>query len=301
MGLIIVKIDDVFVLKETVSYNRGEYRIDDDQIISFADIKRYQFDHKPKVETIEHKHEIEAYEKGGDKLTFKEFQDTVREMYSKHVDEDGDWDSIDAEFAYRKWNEGWKPIYKDYDSFTEIDIPVVSQKKSEFKDITPLYQIGVIENPLCQYDPTPIAYISEFAVEMGLEEEELSYWGNHSGGKELKLYNRVDSNGTSTYKMYLGSSELPIEAKQFKGTYDECVTKRNEVRENIKKVMQRAYDEQVATLTQDKAQVVLHSLRSIRADVAGLNVYAKSRDSKHYLLRKIDDSIDTIVKSTGSK
>lgn len=302
MGLILVKIDNTFILKETSSYGGGNYRIDGKDMLSFSDIKRYQFDHAPVVETVQHKREIDYYEKEGEgRIALKDFEGTVKELRDKHVDEDGDWNSIDAEFAYRKWREGWVPVYKEFDEYTKLEVPVVSQRKSDFKDIVPMYQIGLIEDPLCQYDPTPTAYIREFAKEMGLEEEPLAYWGNHSGGKELKLYNQTDSNGKGTYKMFLGQQALPIEGRQFKGTYEECVAMREEVRGNIRRIMQRAYDEQVATLTQDKAQVVLASLRAIRGNVASLNVYAKEHNSKRLILEKIDNTIDTIAKSSGEK
>lgn len=301
MSLILVNIGKVFILKETSSYNSGEYRIDGNQMLSFSDIKRYQFDHVPLVESIQHKHEIEYYEKDGIRITLAEFNDTVKSMCHSHVDEDGDWDSIDAEFAYRKWREGWSPVYKDYAEYATIELPVLTQRESEFKEIIPMYQIGLVEDPLCVYDPTPISYIREFASEMGLEEAERSYWGSSRGYSSLKIYNQVKSDGKGTYNMYLGTVKLPIEFKQFKGTYEKCVDKRDEVRLCVKNTIQSAYDEQIATLTQDKAQVVLGSLRSIRSRINELNVYAKDRDNKKFAIRKVDETIDMIINTAGGK
>lgn len=301
MSLVLVKIGDVYVLKDTRNYGNTEYLIDGEQSVKFGDIKRYQLDHIPKVETVTHKKVIDYYEKGDLKLTESEFNENVREMYNKHVDEDGDWDSIDAEFAYRKWREGWAAKYKELTVREEIEVPMVEQRKSEYKEIVPMYQIGMIEDPLCIYTPNRIEYIRDFAKELGLEEENVGYWGGTRGRKDLKLYNQTDSNGSGTYKMFIGDISLNIEEHQFKGTYDECVAKRESIIDSVHKSMQHAYDEQVATLTQDKAKAVLEDLRYIRSSLVGLKVYSKESSSKYFLLQRVDNAIDTIIKAGGEK
>ena len=138
----------------TIKLFAGHYKING-TIIHHNDydypitIKEY-----PDISKVYKETNIVKYSKidGSEHLSISDYNDQYNKLLLKKNKENNEWDSLDDEFAFRKFTSLWKPVCQESTKFTPINIRIIKKVYSNNEWVIPGYCFdGNIFNTTCIY------------------------------------------------------------------------------------------------------------------------------------------------------
>lgn len=310
----VVSIDDLDV--NVVELPCGVYLIDG-EVVSNTGYNFYNVRHQVSAKDVEN---IRAIFKTNvligyqpaqtiltdDLLSIKSYKDFIAELKSKCTEyENGEqeWESLDAEFEYRKFVSQWKAVYKEETSYSEpllIDRSHIRQDSGN-PYIVAGFLTGKADVPLYEYDRTQAVnqLLHAKFKSLGFEfKEGLSY--SQTEGK--KLYSNSTHSGleyvTAFGKYIMPKADLPKTRGIFKGSFEYLESIYVKDKEWIESLIQTGYN---LHFRNEQASGVLLSDMYIGVKTAlnyvnTLDVKVKSETSKRSAVGKLQDLLKLVEK-----
>jgi len=310
----VVSIDDLGV--NIVELPCGVYLIDG-EVVSNTGYNSYNVRHQVSVNDVEN---IRAIFKTNvligyqpvrdgitdDLLSVESYKDFISELKSKCTEyEDGEqeWESLEAEFEYRKFVSQWKAVYKEETSYSEpmlIDRSHIRQDSGN-PYIVAGFLTGKADVPLYEYDRSRAVASMLHAKFKSLSfefKEGLSY--SQTEGK--KLYSNSTHSGleyvTAFGKYIMPKADLQKTRGTFKGSFEYLESIYVKDKEWIESLIQTGYN---LHFRNEQASGVLLSdvyngVKTAMNYVNTMDVKVKSETSKRSAVGKLQDILKLVEK-----
>lgn len=275
-----------------------DYKFDGKEIGHIEGLLPLQFDHVPTVEEIHKTAEVDFYQHtDGSTKTREEYEAQSKELYKG--DEDGNWSSVDDEFAYRKFIDGWKAVYHEVIGLVPVQLVLLyGDVRSEFEDIIPIYLISEdVKGDLFQWIPDFRQYVIDVAKKYGFIDAGYDVGYNATKGRKYS-FGRQESieymtvNGS--YASFLYESQS-LRVKTRMGTYDELVKARESSIAMIDSYFAREYQKTNESKI-NNIGAVISQLALIGDAVRKIDPKMKSLSEKRIALGKINSLIEELSK-----
>jgi hypothetical protein len=237
----------------------------------------------------------------GEIISVEEYGAKAAELLSKReYDEDNDsstWFTIEDKRNYEKYIATYEQVRETETRWQDFKLEYYPVSYSAYQEIAPLWQIGEpLDNPMCQYSPTPTKWFKEIADELGFQQilEDVSYsdtkgfkycFGRHS---DLQF---VTMNGTYLY----GSNSNDWKFFGVTDTYENCIVRLNSDKKKIRdKIAQQKRLLEESNLNKNERAEILKELQVIGSYLRDVNVKEKSRselDTARGKVRKLIESL----------
>lgn len=258
------------------------------------------------IRKITHSRVVSHYvDSKGRSMSKEDFEFSKEVLYSKakwdDLREEDVWESLEDEFAYRKFIKHWTPVVLDIENVSDplhVDTTYIRQDTGN-PFIVAGFTTGRTDVPLYSYSRTQAvaALMEKKFTSLGMEYKEgASYsqtedkkiWGNshHSGLRYVVAFGTYIFNDL-TVKKTIG---------EFKGSLEYLQGLYKEDKQWIEDFIQEKYN---LHFRQDVASGVLLSeltskLQAVRSSVYCLDVKAKSNSSHRQALKKVDEILELV-------
>ena len=232
---------------------------------------------------------------------YNDFINQFRNSYTEDEDGDKDWNSLDDEFAYRKFVAQWRPKYKEETTYSEpllIDRSHIRQDSGN-PYIVAGFLTGRSDVPLYSYNRSNAlaSLLAKKFESLGMEfKEGLSYgategkklWGNstHSGLEYVTAFG----------KYIIGKNLVPKTRGEFKGSFEYLENIYKEDKKWIEDLVQVGYN---LHFRNEGASTVLlgevySGLKTCINYVNTLDVKVKSETSKRSALMQLNKLLESV-------
>lgn len=247
---------------------------------------------------------IIEYRSGYDILTPSEYEDRKYELYKKcrkeEYDDSEKWETLEDEFAYRKFVETWQPIYKD--------VQIMSDP------------IKVVINEIV-YD-TGIPYIKSAFLNGDSDDETLYSYTQGTAWKDcclecfdelgMSFVEDINYNKTANTKIWGNSSHSCIRyvvafgtyvfgdswgnPRVIKGTLEDVKARYQRDCNSIRNIIMSQYNKHFGNIDagQFDFQSLIKKLETSSNYLRKLKVYAKSSENYYHALNLVSDAINQI-------
>lgn len=308
----VISIDDLGV--NIVELPAGTYLVDG-EVVSHGGWNSYNTKHQISAKDVEN---IRAVYKRNilvgyvpttegitdDVLSVEGYNDFINQFRNSYTeDEDGDkyWNSLDDEFAYRKFVAQWKPKYKEE---TTYSAPLLIDRSHIRQDsgnpyIVAGFLTGRSDVPLYSYNRSNAvaSMLAKKFESLGMEfKEGLSY--SQTEGK--KVWSNSTHSGleyvTAFGKYIIGKNLVPKTRGEFKGSFDHLEKIYKEDKQWIEDLIQVGYN---LHFRNEGASTVLlgdvySGLKTCITYVNTMDVKVKSETSKRSALAQLNKLLDTV-------
>ena len=232
---------------------------------------------------------------------YNDFINQFRNSYTEDEDGDKDWNSLDDEFAYRKFVAQWKPKYKEETTYSEpllIDRSHIRQDSGN-PYIVAGFLTGRSDVPLYSYNRSNAvaSMLAKKFESLGMEfKEGLSY--SQTEGK--KLWSNSTHSGleyvTAFGKYIIGKNLVPKTRGEFKGSFEYLENIYKEDKKWIEDFIQVGYN---LHFRNEGASTVLlgevySGIKTCINYVNTLDVKVKSETSKRSALAQLNKLLETV-------
>lgn len=308
----VISIDDLGV--NIVELPAGTYLVDG-EVVSHGGWNSYNTTHQISAKDIEnirsiHKRNIlveyvMAVDDGSGDAMSVESYNRIKAELSVGLTEDEDmhqeWDSLDAEFAYRKFVSFWKPKYKEETTYSEpllIDRSHIRQDSGN-PYIVAGFLTGRSDVPLYSYNRSNAvaSMLAKKFESLGMEfKEGLSY--SQTEGK--KLWSNSTHSGleyvTAFGKYIIGKNLVPKTRGEFKGSFEYLENIYKEDKNWIEDLIQVGYN---LHFRNEGASTVLlgevySGLKTCINYVNTMDVKVKSETSKRSALMQLNKLLESV-------
>lgn len=232
---------------------------------------------------------------------YNDFINQFRNSYTEDEDGDKDWNSLDDEFAYRKFVAQWKPKYKEETTYSEpllIDRSHIRQDSGN-PYIVAGFLTGRSDVPLYSYNRSNAvaSMLAKKFESLGMEfKEGLSY--SQTEGK--KLWSNSTHSGleyvTAFGKYIIGKNLVPKTRGEFKGSFEYLENIYKEDKKWIEDLIQVGYN---LHFRNEGASTVLlgevySGIKTCINYVNTLDVKVKSETSKRSALAQLNKLLETV-------
>lgn len=218
-------------------------------------------------------------------------------LKEKCIDDEYIWDSLEDEFAYRKFLQEWTPTYAQEKVETPYQIVYKKLPVSKYTFIVPLYQFGKegISNPHCYYLPPVMEMITAAAQKYGFERvEDRTFGGENTAGKKWSMgttgFRFIKINGT--YRCNDGD-EKRVQART--DTYGNCVALYAEhckLFDNMFAQQARIIEKQ--PLEESERKTLLENLKKVRSYLKDVEPKSKSYSDFNIARNQLDAVIESL-------
>lgn len=232
---------------------------------------------------------------------YNDFINQFRNSYTEDEDGDKDWNSLDDEFAYRKFVAQWKPKYKEETTYSE---PLLIGRSHIRQDsgnpyIVAGFLTGRSDVPLYSYNRSSAiaSLLAKKFESLGMEfKEGLSY--SQTEGK--KLWSNSTHSGleyvTAFGKYIIGKNLVPKTRGKFKGSFEYLENIYREDKKWIEDLIQVSYN---LHFRNEGASTVLLSevysgLKTCISYVNTMDVKIKSETSKRSALMQLNKLLESV-------
>lgn len=239
-----------------------------------------------------------------DVLSVEGYNDSIsqfRNSYTEDEDGDKDWNSLDDEFAYRKFVAQWKPKYKEETTYSEpllIDRSHIRQDSGN-PYIVAGFLTGRSDVPLYSYNRSNAvaSLLAKKFESLGMEfKEGLSY--SQTEGK--KLWSNSTHSGleyvTAFGKYIIGKNLVPKTRGEFKGSFEYLENIYKEDKKWIEDLIQVGYN--LHFRNEGASSVLLgevySGLKTCINYVNTLDVKVKSETSKRSALMQLNKLLESV-------
>lgn len=232
---------------------------------------------------------------------YNDFINQFRNSYTEDEGGDKDWNSLDDEFAYRKFVAQWKPKYKEETTYSEpllIDRSHIRQDSGN-PYIVAGFLTGRSDVPLYSYNRSyaVASLLAKKFESLGMEfKEGLSYGATE--GK--KLWSNSTHSGleyvTAFGKYIIGKNLVPKTRGEFKGSFEYLENIYKEDKKWIEDLIQVGYN---LHFRNEGASTVLlgevySGLKTCINYVNTLDVKVKSETSKRSALMQLNNLLESV-------
>lgn len=198
-----------------------------------------------------------------EELSLVEYDDNIQELYGKK-DIQGQWLSLDDEFNYRKFVASYtlisKDIYEEEEIIVEVKGEVLLETNNPF--ITSKFSLTSEISDICVYDRrrAVLFIVNEKMAEIGAKRTEDASTNNKS-----LSYNIPSHSGIRFLKFagnYLFNETYDINNNQ-NGKLETLIKKYESDREDIRGIIQRAYQVNFGRYSDDKTLVVVEAIKEL--------------------------------------
>lgn len=310
----VVSIDDLGI--NIVELPCGTYLIDG-EIVSHSGFNSYNSKHQISAKDVENIRAVvktniligyKPVQEGitDDILSVESYDDFIIELKAKCTEyEDGEqeWESLEAEFEYRKFVSQWKAVYKEETSYSE---PLLIDRSHIRQDTGNPYIVagfltGKADVPLYEYNRARAveSLLHAKFKSLGFEfKEGLSY--SQTEGK--KLYGNSTHSGleyvTAFGKYIIGKDKVRLTQGTFKGSFEYLESIYLKDKEWIESLIQTGYN---LHFRNEQASGVLlsdvyHGVKTAMNYVNTLEVKVNSETSKRSAVNKLQDLLKLVEK-----
>lgn len=311
-----ISIDDLGVV--VVKLPTGTYLIDGEIVVSEYSYNQAQREIAVKdlenirtISTVAHK--THYVSESGETLAVDDYQEQLIELskYSTFDGADEDehtWDSLEDEFAYRKFKQTWKAVYKKETVYSE---PMLVDKTHIRQDtgnpyIVAGYLTGRADVPLYSYSRTQAMsrLVSDKFKSLGMDfvkgvsyssTEGKKVWGNsdHSGLEYLVAFG----------KYIIGKNLVSKTRGEFKGSLEQLQKTFQEDKKWIEDLIQTHYNlhfrnESASTILLSE---VYNGVKTCLNYVNTMDVKVKSETSKRSAVQQLTKLLDAVNKEILEK
>lgn len=232
---------------------------------------------------------------------YNDFINQFRNSYTEDEDGDKDWNSLDDEFAYRKFVAQWKPKYKEETTYSEpllIDRSHIRQDSGN-PYIVAGFLTGRSDVPLYSYNRSNAvaSMLAKKFESLGMEfKEGLSY--SQTEGK--KLWSNSTHSGleyvTAFGKYIIGKNLVPKTRGEFKGSFEYLENIYKEDKKWIEDLIQVGYN---LHFRNEGASTVLlgevySGVKTCINYVNTMDVKVKSETSKRSALMQLNKLLESV-------
>lgn len=177
----------------------------------------------PEPETIarrQMRHEITHYSSLDGDLLPDEFNELKNELLHGWDGVDEEWDTLENEFAYKKFIAQYTAVYKQVEELVSLDFQIVHLGESDNPFIIPLRMVGDLR-PLFTLNSAPVDIFRVVAAEFGfMEGKTKGYtWESSSHTSDTAHFFKVNdtyfSNDTRFKRVSAGTWEECVAAHEF--------------------------------------------------------------------------------------
>ena len=308
----VISIDDLGI--NIVELPHGNFLVDG-EVVSNTGYNSYNSKHQIAAKDIEnirsiHKRNIlVGYVPTTEGITddvlsvegYNDFINQFRNSYTEDEGGDKDWNSLDDEFAYRKFVAQWKPKYKEETTYSEpllIDRSHIRQDSGN-PYIVAGFLTGRSDVPLYSYNRSyaVASLLAKKFESLGMEfKEGLSYGATE--GK--KLWSNSTHSGleyvTAFGKYIIGKNLVPKTRGEFKGSFEYLENIYKEDTKWIEDLIQVGYN---LHFRNEGASTVLlgevySGLKTCINYVNTLDVKVKSETSKRSALMQLNNLLESV-------
>ena len=308
----VISIDDLGI--NIVELPAGTYLVDG-EVVSHSGWNSYNTKHQISAKEIEnirsiHKRNIlVGYVPTTEGITddvlsvegYNDFINQLRNSYTEDEDGDKDWNSLDDEFAYRKFVAQWKPKYKEETTYSEpllIDRSHIRQDSGN-PYIVAGFLTGRSDVPLYSYNRSSAvaSLLAKKFESLGMEfKEGLSYGATE--GK--KLWSNSTHSGpeyvTAFGKYIIGKNLVPKTRGEFKGSFEYLENIYKEDKKWIEDLIQVGYN---LHFRNEGASTVLlgevySGIKTCINYVNTMDVKVKSETSKRSALMQLNKLLESV-------
>ena len=213
------------------NWTASTFEIDGELVVLKQGVKNLECQNKPIEAFKVTERTVVDYYKNSDeslKLTVEEYNNQVNELTKNQEYYDGsyEWDSLEKEFAYRKFLKEWSTVTKIESVKTKINLIYKELPISDYPFIVPLYSVGQISDPFCSYIPPLRALVKMAAEKYGFEDAGDNAKYEKTAGKKWS----VDPNAKDLQYIKI-NGKYPFSKDEFRrfhclnAPYEECVQK----------------------------------------------------------------------------
>lgn len=304
----VISIDDLGV--NIVELPHGNFLVDG-EVVSNTGYNSYNNKHQIAAKDVEHVRSV--YTRNilvgyvpttegitDDVLSVEGYNDFISQFRNSYT-EDKDWNSLDDEFAYRKFVAQWKPKYKEETTYSEpllIDRSHIRQDSGN-PYIVAGFLTGRSDVPLYSYNRSNAvaSMLAKKFESLGMEfKEGLSY--SQTEGK--KLWSNSTHSGleyvTAFGKYIIGKNLVPKTRGEFKGSFEYLENIYKEDKKWIEDLIQVGYN---LHFRNEGASTVLlgevySGLKTCINYVNMLDVKVKSEASKRSALAQLNKLLESV-------
>lgn len=311
----VVSIDDLGV--NIVELPAGTFLVDG-EVVSHGGYNSYNTKHQISVKDIENVRAIYTENTlvgyvpttdgiTDDVLSVEGYNDFIQELRKKgsmvggYEDQEFVWNTLEDEFAYRKFTSSWKAQYKTDTTYSE---PLLIDRTHILQDtgnpyIKAGFLTGEANTPLYSYSRTnAVADLMAKKFEsLGMErKEKLSY--SQTEGK--KVWSNSDYSGleyvTAFGRYIMGKANLPKTRGEFKGSLEYLINIYEEDKKWIEDLIQVAYNLHFSNEGASSVLIkeVYYGIKSCINYVNTLDVKVKSETSKRSVLGQLNKLLDSV-------
>lgn len=199
-------------------------------------------------------------------------------------DEDGNYTSLDAEFDHRRFESTWIPVYKTQDDQLVDVVFNVTEIRTESgdADIKSLWNSARVGTQRCLYSLDThhviMRTVSDLCTKHSIP------WENGSSGL---TYIKIAGAYVAT-----SAPEASDRAREFIGTLDQCVTKKQQLIETATQWVAIGKMRREASITRDAVAILSATQEAIRALTGGRPVKAELTQRALTHLRIIEKALE---------
>lgn len=284
---------------------RGEYLIDGNVVSVDSYYKeRVKVKNEKDVRMINKNTIIDHYlnSENGIKITESEYSEKIRELYDKKVyadeyDEDGTWETLEDEFAYRKFKTIWKPIRKDVQVLSE---PLLVEVEKNIYNTNNKFIVNGFLNG--DSDTDLYVYKRESAlkniVRECFKELKMAFESNchYAETSKRKIWGMPEHGGIR-YVVAFGEYVFGDEFKNvcsIRGTLEDMKSKYEHDKNSIRKVIKTKYVTKFGEIDEDKVDFkqMLKDLYYLRGEINSIEAKKNSWSKQNSANRKVNSIID---------
>lgn len=280
---------------------QGKYFIDNEVVTTTYQNNKVQIKDINNVYKIEESRVINHYINGDKILLNEEYVDIKLRLENKRIKDEYEWETLNDEFAYRKFIELWKPVYETISIKNRIDVEVektVLNSKIPFivnyftndKSETTLYQYNrifalstIIRN---KFTELGIMYKDDAKYDDTKNEK---IWSNstHSGIEYLRAFNK-----------YICPEEYKRIIPNYNNTLKNCEELYYKDKDFWEDYIQTQYNVAYGKiqLNEDIMRNVLISLKGSLRNLKDVKTKGNSHNDLAFAVKSLKEGINTIEK-----
>lgn len=286
----------------SIELGQGKWLIDGEPFFNQSYSKK-TVEFKSKIQKVETSQIPIKYACDNSEMSVDDFIERKNNLL-KNKDEDGNWDSIESEFEYRKLTEKYIPIFKTIETVSD---PLIIEFEETILDTGNKFIISEFANATQHGGNLYIYHRGSallYIVDKCFSELGMSFNGN-CGYDETKN-KKVWGNSTHSCIEYVTAFGTYIFSKIYeskntynrRGSLEQMTDLYNSDVENITKIIKDRYTEHFGRIdiVEVDFQKIMQSLRSIKSIVSSLDVKKSCYDDKRNALNKINETESIVLK-----
>ncbi len=312
----VIAIDDIGI--NVVELPAGTYQIDG-EVVSHDGWNSYNKPRQISVKGVDDirqitsenlvSHYVNAEEEILDVAQYnREKANLLKEATLDKYEEDYEWSSLEAEFAYRKFMQEWKQVTK---TITHVSEPLLVDKTHIKQDtgiphIKAVFITGQAHTPLYSYDRAGAVHslMAKKFESLGMEFKQVSSYSQTEG---KKIWSNSDHSGleyvTAFGKYIIGKNLVARTRGELKGSFEVLEKAYKEDKEWIETYIQTLYN--LHFRNEGASSVLLSDVRNgVQTAINYVNtldVKVKSETSKRAAIAKLNELLKLVDKEVLEK